>query len=113
MADQLEAAFLAQLEEGEDLENLPPARFATMATRAGFLTEAPIDWTAEVVRSRLFPPGFLAELSVKLASGEIAPRNALAELSEREAEVTCRIGGIFLAEVLRRASDPLPPAPQP
>lgn len=109
---QVENAFLALLDTGEDPEQMEPARFATLAHRAALLSATAIDWDAEVIQSRLLPPGYLASLAIKLGSGEIEPLGALAELSEREAEITCRVGGIFLTEVLRRATT-FPPEPAP
>lgn len=106
MTATLESAFLAQLEDEDDLATMPPARFATLATRAVLLTESAIDWKAEVVRARLLPSKFLPVLRKKLAGGVHNPIAVTACLTEREAELTCRWGGLFLTESVRQHGSP-------
>lgn len=105
MADGIERAIFAQLEDGEDLDAIDPARGATLATRAALLSAIPIDWAEEVDRYRKFNPDFLRAFALTLATGELVAVQTLRKLNPYEAELVCRVTGQFLGEVIRQIDD--------
>lgn len=107
MNPALEGLMSAQLEKGEDIDGLYPARGATVASRAKILSAVPLDWSAEVDSFRELDPGFVRELSLLLATGEIEPLSVMKLLAsdEKRARATCLYGAKMMGELMRLVDD--------
>lgn len=119
---------------GEPLESLPPAEFASRASRAARavtssreIPAGPLpgrtaavldvldritsgrrfddDLADEVERFRRLPPALARSLLATLETAEIEPRSALLALAEDDAGSVCRLALITLRHVLRRSED--------
>jgi len=119
---------------GEPLESLPPAEFASRASRAARavtssreIPAGPLpgrtaavldvldritsgrrfddDLADEVERFRRISPARARSLVTTLETAEIEPRSALLALAEDDAGSVCRLALITLRHVLRRSED--------